>query len=191
MNIAAVIPIRKGSQRVPGKNFIPFYKDKSLLELKIETLLNVPTIDRIIVNTDSDTAIKIAKSYGVEYFKREDYYASSKCSGSEFFHNLALTTDSDIIIHTPCTSPFVKSKTYFEIINKFSLSKGYDSINTVTEVKEFLWKDGKALNYNPAKAPNSQDLPDIVKLTFGVNMISKEEMLKRSNVVGKNLYSIM
>ena len=65
------------------------------------------------------------------------------------------------------------------------MSKGYDSINTVTEVKEFLWKDGKALNYNPAKAPNSQDLPDIVKLTFGVNMISKEEMLKRSNVVGK------
>ena len=26
--ITAVIPVRKGSQRVPGKNFIKFYKEK-------------------------------------------------------------------------------------------------------------------------------------------------------------------
>ena len=34
----AIIPIRKNSQRIKNKNFINFYKGKSLLELKIEQL---------------------------------------------------------------------------------------------------------------------------------------------------------
>ena len=36
--ITAVIPIRKGSQRVPDKNFKEFFEGKNLLELKIEPL---------------------------------------------------------------------------------------------------------------------------------------------------------
>ena len=40
--ITAVIPIRKGSQRVPDKNFKDFYRGKSLLQLKIESLKVAP-----------------------------------------------------------------------------------------------------------------------------------------------------
>lgn len=36
--IVAVIPVRKGSQRVPNKNFKLFYDNKNLLERKIEML---------------------------------------------------------------------------------------------------------------------------------------------------------
>jgi CMP-N-acetylneuraminic acid synthetase len=68
--ITAVIPIRKGSQRVPNKNFKEFYKGKNLLELKIENLLQIQLIDEIVVNTDSEDAIQIAKKYGVSYFER-------------------------------------------------------------------------------------------------------------------------
>lgn len=63
MKVTAVIPIRKGSQRVRDKNLRPF-AGTNLMELKIKTLLRVPEIDEIIVNTNSDDAIAIVnKSY--------------------------------------------------------------------------------------------------------------------------------
>jgi CMP-N-acetylneuraminic acid synthetase len=184
--ITAVIPIRKGSQRVPNKNFKDFWNGKSLLELKIESLIAVKTIDDIVVNTDSEIAIEIAKSYGINYHRRDDYFASSECSQSEFFHNLAETTDSDLILHTPCTSPFIKTNTYYDLINRFLISN-HDSGNTVGLVKEYLWLNGNPLNYDvSSKVPNSQDLPDVMKLTFGVNIIHREIMLERKNVIGYN-----
>ena len=36
--IVAIIPIRKNSQRIKNKNFKKFFKNKSLLEIKIEQL---------------------------------------------------------------------------------------------------------------------------------------------------------
>lgn len=56
--ITAVIPIRSGSQRVKDKNLRSF-ADTNLMELKIQTLLKVPEIDEIIVNTNSTEAINI------------------------------------------------------------------------------------------------------------------------------------
>lgn len=58
MKITAVIPIRTGSQRVKDKNLRPF-GDTNLMQLKIENLLQVPEIDEIIVNTNSEDAIRI------------------------------------------------------------------------------------------------------------------------------------
>ena len=60
----------------------------------------------------------IANVYGVNSHKREPYYASSECKGSEFFEHLAKTTESDIILYTPCTSPFISLQTYYNIINQ-------------------------------------------------------------------------
>jgi N-acylneuraminate cytidylyltransferase len=64
MKITAVIPIRSGSQRVKDKNLRPF-GDTNLMRLKIDNLLQVPEIDEIIVNTNSDEAIGIVNNcYG-------------------------------------------------------------------------------------------------------------------------------
>ena len=62
MKITAVIPIRSGSQRVKDKNLRKF-GDTSLMELKIKNLLQVPELDRVIVNTNSEEAINIVKAH--------------------------------------------------------------------------------------------------------------------------------
>ena len=86
---------------------------------------------------------------------------------------------------TNCTSPLVKEETYVKIIDTFGASKSSnDSINTVTEIKEYLYLDNKPLNFNPSKAPNSQHLPEIVKLNFAVSILSKEHMFKRKSLIG-------
>ncbi len=186
--ITAVIPIRSGSQRVKDKNLRPF-ANTNLMELKIKNLLQVPEIDEIIVNTNSEEAINIVESnYGerVKTHRREEYYASSACSGSEFFRHLGEVTDTDIFIYSPCTSPFVKPETFTKCINAYLNRGDYDCISTVSSVKEFLWLDGKPLNYDPLNAPNSQDLPDVVALNFGVTVVGRDDLIRNRNIIGKS-----
>ena len=187
MKITAVIPVRKGSQRVPNKNLRTF-ADTTLLELKIQTLLQVPEIDEIVVNTDSEEAIEIVnRRYrgGVKTHRREAYYASSQCSGSEFFRHLGEVTDTDLFLYAPCTSPFVKPQTLSQCIDRFLDTTEYDCVSTVSVIKEFLWLDGRPVNYDPAHAPNSQNLPDIVALNFGATVVRRNDLIENSNIIGK------
>lgn len=186
--ITAVIPVRKGSQRVKNKNLRAFNK-KNLLIYKIEKLKSVKHIDKIIVNTDSEQAINIAKELKVDFWKRDSYFASSKCSNSEFWSYIAKTTCSDYIMFTNCTSPLVKIETYNKVLEKFKKNKNkIDSLNTVTEERNFLYLNNKAINFNPKKTPNSQNLPDIVKLNFAINILSTKLMFLKKSVIGNKPY---
>lgn len=62
MKVTAVIPIRSGSQRVKDKNLRKF-GNTTLIELKINNLLQVPELDKVIVNTNSEEAINIVKNH--------------------------------------------------------------------------------------------------------------------------------
>jgi CMP-N-acetylneuraminic acid synthetase len=185
MKITAVIPIRIGSERVKNKNLKPF-GDTSLLELKIDNLLKVKRFDEIIVNTDSEEAIEIAKTKGVSFHRREDYFASSQCTNSEFLQHLGLVTVTDIFAYCPCTTPFILPLTIDEAIESYLKSNSYDCLATVTNVKEFLWLDGNPINYERDKQPNSQNLPNIHALNFGLNLISRENLINYKNIVGVN-----
>ncbi len=183
--IVAVFPIRKGSQRVKNKNFKKFC-GKSLLEHKIISLKKVKGLQEIIINTDSNKAISIAKKLGVSYFKRDGYYASSKCSNSEFWSNVASSTKSKYILFTHCTNPIIKSSTYEKTIKRFFLNKNkYDSLNSVSEVKEFLFLKNKPINFKLDKAPNSQNLPDIVKINFAISILKTDFMKSKKTLIGK------
>ena len=188
--LAAVITVRKGSQRVKNKNFKKF-AGKNLLIHKIEMLKNVKGIGEIIINTDSDRAIKIAKKLKVNFFRREPYFASSKCPNSEFWANIAKNTRSEYIMFTHCTNPLVRKETYQKFLEIFEKKKNkYDSFNSVSEVKEFLIKKNKAINFNFSKAPNSQDLPDIIKLNFAISILSTKLMYKKKSLVGNKPFFI-
>ena len=183
--IVAVIPVRKGSQRVKNKNFKKF-NNKNLLIYKILTLKKVKYLDDIIVNTDSDKAISIAKKLGVSFFKRDSYFASSKCPNSDFWANIATTTKSRYILFTHCTNPLINFQTYQKTIKIFfSLNlKKYNSLNTVSDVKEFLFLKNKPINFNLNKAPNSQNLPPLVKLNLAINILSTDYMKNNRTIIG-------
>ena len=164
----------------------PFYQ-KNLLAYKIETLLKVKSIKKIIVNTDSEEAIKIANEYGVSYHRREAYYASSECPNSEFWGHIAENTKTEYILFTHCTNPLIKIDTYEKMIETFYKEKNkFDSFNSVTEVKEFLILQNKPLNFEFSKAPNSQNLPDVIKLNFAINILSTNLMRKKKSLIGDN-----
>ena len=182
--LIAVVPVRAGSQRVKDKNIKPF-ANSNLLTLKLQTLKNVANIDRIIVNSDSDDMLDIALKNRVSTHKREDYYASSECNNSEYFQHIAEVTDADYIMYAPVTAPLVSKETYFACIDKF-MNSDINNLVTVSDVKHHMWLDGKPLNYNPKNAPNSQDLPDVVSINYGICIISRDDMIENRNIVTEN-----
>ena len=179
--LTAVIPVRAGSQRVKNKNIRDF-ADSNLLTLKIQTLKTFLDDEQIIVNSDCSKMLDMATELGVRTQRREDYYASSECNNSEFFENIAEVTDSDYIMYSPVTSPLVSRETYITCIKKF-LNSNIENLVTVSSVKHHLWLDNKPLNYDPKNSPNSQDLPDIFSLNYGICLISKDDMMKHKNIV--------
>ena len=178
----AVVPVRAGSTRVPNKGIRPF-GGTTLLEKKIDSLKKVSSLNDIVVSSDSEDILNIARRAGVSTHVREGYYASSDCTGSEFFENLAGSIDSDILVYSPPTSPFVKPATVDLAIEKYKL-EDCDSVATVHEVKHHMWLDNKPMNYDILNSPNSQDLPEIMRITYGVCVNSNKNVIKYKNVVG-------
>lgn len=188
--IAAVVAVRKGSQRIPNKNIKPFGKS-NLLDMKLDLLKSVRNIDEIIVNSDCDKMLDIGLQHGVSIHKRSEYFASSECSNSEFHGHIAEVTKSDTIFLAPVCSPFVSIKSHEKAIelylNGFYDKKDeikFDSTISVTEVKNHLWLNNEPINYDLNNVPNSQDLPDVVKLNYGITITDKKIMQKYKRVVG-------
>ena len=154
------------------------------MDIKIETLKKVIGLDEIVVSSDSDEMLDIARKHNVTAHKREDYYASSEVNNSDFMVNLTTAVDSEYIMYSPCTSPLLSNETISECISKFRA--GAQNIVTVTSQKHHMWLDGKPLNYNPSESPNSQDLPDIYSVNYGCCIISCEDLHEFRNVVTNN-----
>lgn len=184
--IHAVIPVRAGSARVKNKN-IKRFANSSLLEIKINQLKRIPSIKKITVNTDCEKMIKIAKAMNVSYFKRQKKYADCKSKINDVWKNIAKNTDGDIILYTNVTNPLVEDKSYLESIDIF-LNNKYDSVNSVTSIKEFLWMNDKPLNYDPGNQPRSQDLPEVFHPNFAINIIRKEYMFENKTIIGKSFF---
>lgn len=180
--ITAVIPVRKGSQRVKNKNIKPF-ANSNLLSIKIKRLQEVDLIDKIIVSSDCPEMLSLAREAGVEVHVRDNYYASSAATNSEFFRNLGQSIEADNIMYSPVTCPMISRETYIECINMFEKK---ENIVTVAPVKHHLWLNNEPLNYKIEESPNSQDLPDIYMITYGVCLISRQDMIKYANVVTAN-----
>lgn len=62
MNILGIIPARGGSKRVPRKN-VRLLNGKPLVSWVIEAALAVKEINRLVVSSDDDEVLEIAKSY--------------------------------------------------------------------------------------------------------------------------------
>ncbi len=192
MKIKVLIPVRAGSERVKNKNIKPF-AGSNLLSIKIQQMNSIKEIDGVIVNSNSNEMLNIAKKLGAETIKRDEYYATSSVSINEVYKNMAENCDCDIILFADATNPLVTTETisnciksYFDNVDK------YDSLTTVNEIKQFMWQNGKPLNYNKDKKPRSQDLPDIVALNHAVSIIPKNLMIEKMDIIGERplLYKI-
>ena len=82
--VTAIIPVRKNSKRLKNKNFLPFFKKKSLLEIKIDQLKKISFIDKIVVSSDSLRAKKIANKKKFIFIKEKSFMQAQNVQGGFF-----------------------------------------------------------------------------------------------------------
>lgn len=188
MKIKALVAVRSGSQRVKNKNIRPF-AGSSLLEVKLDQLKRIKGLDGVIVNSNDDAMLEIAKAHGCEAVKRDEYYASSSVGMSDVYQNMAENCDCDVIAYINVTNPLIEDSTIEEMIEFFKNNcDKYDSVNSAHLIKEFLFENNKPVNYDLKHQPRSQDLPELYALNFAVNLIRRETMIECKNVVGNTPY---
>jgi CMP-N-acetylneuraminic acid synthetase len=161
--ITAVIPVRKGSKRCLNKNTRDFY-NTNLLELRINILKQVEEIDSILVSSECDEILEIAKKNNVDFVKRDKKYSNDECSGNDLYKCIAESCQTGIIIYAYVTSPFITALDYKRSIEMFRNNRT-DAVYSMSHIKEFMFFENKPLNFDGKNIKRSQDLPKYYNAT--------------------------
>lgn len=188
--IVGLIPVREGSKRVPGKNFIEFMDGKSLLEHKIGHLKHSGCFDHIYVSSDSERARDIAGQNGVEFLHRAPEMCSDDVPWAEAVRHIVETIPGDpIVVWALTTSPLFSN--FGETVDKFlKVSGEKDSLLTVLPKRAFFLNGhGRGINYHHGYwHPYSQQLETYYEVTGACYIGNKSDMSKWSYWFGPKPY---
>lgn len=191
MSITAIIPVREGSRRLKNKNVAPF-AGTNLLINKINQLKQVKELDRIVVSSDSDMMLSMAKAQGVMTHKRAIEFCDEKSkSFGEVVAHICENVPGDDILWATCTAPLVFPKHYSEAIGLYhqALADGYDSLVSMEKFKRYLWDEKGPVNYELGiKHVPSQQLPPLYFVTDGILLAPRIKMIEWKYFHGRNPY---
>lgn len=186
--IVALVPMRHHSQRVPGKNYRSL-GGKPLFHHIVTTLMDVPEIAEIVVNTDSPKVISDLREYfpTVRVIERPEALRAPEIAMNEILTYDTAQVSADFYLQTHSTNPLLKAETITKAIQSLvSNYPGYDSLFSVTRWQTRLWDQlGRAVNHNPAILLQTQDLPPIFEENSCIYMFQRETLLARRNRLGE------
>jgi len=187
--ITALVPMRHHSQRVPGKNY-RLLAGKSLYQHIIETLLVVPEIEQIVVDTDSDPVMNgLRENFPqVGIINRPDHLRADDIPMNEI---LIYDTDqypADFYLQTHSTNPLLKAGTISRAIQIFNANyPKRDSLFSVTRLQTRLYdKDGRAINHNPNELIQTQDLPPVYEENSCLYIFNRPNLIARKHRISEH-----
>ena len=172
MKLAALVPMRHHSQRVPGKNY-RLLAGKPLFYHILETLLAVPEIETVIVDTDSEPVMDGVRRFvsttlnagfpNVRLIQRPEHLRADDVPMNEILLHDTAQLDADFYLQTHSTNPLLKAETISRGIQAFFANyPAKDSLFSVTRLQTRLYDQfGKAINHNPLELIQTQDLPPV------------------------------
>lgn len=179
--IVAVVLAKGFSSRVYEKNFRPFHKELSLLEIKIAQCQQSGAFDAIYVSSDDERAAAIAQQQGVRFVPRDGKLCLDSTPWYEVLEGVldSLAEDDDVwVAWCPVTSPLFRR--YADVVNSLTekLSEGTNSIATVTPLKHYYLNDHFIpLNHRwGVWHAYSQAIPPIHQLNLACIIAQKKEM---------------
>lgn len=189
MNICALVPMRHHSQRVPGKN----YRDlagKPLYQHIIETLLAVPEINEIVVDTDSEPVMNgLRENFPqVKIIDRPEHLRADDMPMNEILIHDTEQFPADLYLQTHSTNPLLKAETVSDAIQAFNNNyPNLDSLFSVTRWQtRFYDRDGNAVNHNPKELIQTQDLPPMYEENSCMYIFTRENLIAKRHRISDN-----
>lgn len=188
MRKTAIIPLRKGSKGIPGKN------KKKLLGRPLFswglTAAIFSELDEVFVFTDDQEIIDfVNKEYQwspkVKALLRNEANANDTASTESALIEFAeaIQYDFDILCLIQATSPMTTSEDIDAVLNEIITNKKNSAL-TVVNTHRFTWNsDGTPQNYDVFKRPRRQDFEGLLIENGAVYATMKEAFLESNNRV--------
>ena len=193
----AIIPARGGSKRLPRKNLLDLC-GKPLIAWSIEAALKSKYISKVIVSSDDEEILNIAKEYKADFIKRPDELASDTATTFDALkHTLGNVGKYDYVVLLQPTSPLRSEKHIDEAIELLE-EKSADAIISVCEMEHSpLWcnildENLDMSNFLRDEVLNkrSQDLPKYYRLNGAIYICKTEELLENKGFfIRENIFA--
>ena len=188
IKLAALVPMRHHSQRVPGKNYRPL-AGKPLYQHIIETLLSVPEISTVIVDTDSEPVMDgLRRNFPqVVILPRPEHLRADTIPMNEILLYDTSRVEADFYIQTHSTNPLLHPVTISKAVQTFLTDyPAHDSLFSVTRLQTRLYDQyGHALNHDPNILLQTQDLPLVYEENSCMYIFTRENLARRRNRLGE------
>jgi len=186
-SIAAIVPMRHESRRVPGKNYRSF-AGRPLYHQIILQLQQCPLISQILIDTDSEVVRDDAKRNfpRLKICARPGHLKADTTPMNDVLLHSTLQIDADFYLQTHSTNPLLQASTITRAIETFlDNHPAYDTLFSVTRVQARLW-DGlaRAINHNPAILLRTQDLPPVYEENSCLYLFARQTLETRHNRIG-------
>jgi len=186
--IAALVPMRHHSQRVPGKNY-RLLAGKPLYHHILQTLLSCPEIAQVVVDTDSPEILAgLQQDFPqVIALERPAYLRADDIPMNEVLIYDTSQVAADLYLQTHSTNPLLRAGTVSRAVQSLLDSyPAYDSLFSVTRLQTRLWDQlGRAINHNPAILLQTQDLPPVYEENSCLYIFNRQTLVTRRNRLGE------
>ena len=110
--IAAIVPMRHSSERVPGKNYRDF-AGVPLYHRIVNSLLGCSLIAEVVIDTDSPTIWEDATKYfpQVKLLERPEHLREGSTPMNDVLLNTVNQIEADYYLQTHSTNPVLKAET--------------------------------------------------------------------------------
>lgn len=186
--IIALVPMRHHSVRVPGKNYRSFV-GKPLFHHIISTLLKVPELASILVDTDSPELMEgLAEHFPqVKTLSRPEHLRGDSVPMNEILIHDTGAVEADYYLQTHSTNPLLRAETISAAIETFLANvPEHDSLFGVTRIQTRLWDQlGRPINHNPSILLRTQDLPPVYEENSCLYIFARQTLVSRRNRLGE------
>jgi CMP-N-acetylneuraminic acid synthetase len=188
MSIYAMIPARKGSERLKNKNEA-LINGRPLVCFGIEIAQKAGCFDEIYVNSDISIFSQIAKEMGVNFYLRESSKANSETSSDvvvyDFFDKFP---DAEILVWVNSVSPLQDPEDIRKALVHFQQEK-IDSLITSFEFFRHGIYEARPINFNFEKPlARTQDLDPIEVLTYSFMIWRRAPFMKSYEETGSAIF---
>lgn len=188
LKLAALLPMKGHSERVPNKNLRNFH-GKPLMYYILSTLIQVDLISDIYVDTDSGLIAEKALEYfpTVKIIERPQELCGDMVSMNDIIGYDLSVTQADYYVQTHSTNPLLTPQTLKSGCRKFMDGLGiYDSLFSVTKLQTRLYdKNGHAVNHNPDHLIRTQDLEPLYEENSNFYIFSRTSFEKKHTRIGE------
>jgi CMP-N-acetylneuraminic acid synthetase len=188
MKLVALVPMRHHSQRVPGKNY-RMLAGKPLFHHIVETLLAIPEISEIVIDTDSVPVIHGTPQHfpHVKIINRPEHLRADDVPMNDILIHDTEQVQADFYLQTHSTNPLLKPQTISRAIQSLITNyPNYDSLFSVTRLQTRLYdQHGHAINHDPTVLIQTQNLPPVYEENSCLYIFTRESLLKWHHRIGE------